>query len=70
MIREKWKRKQREIRLRADLIIKDKRPLVSLAKMQGNVLYLLSDGGMIKDCGPSIHRRFLRRWQEKAERVG
>lgn len=34
MIREKWKRKQREIRLRADLTMKDKRTLVSLAKMQ------------------------------------
>lgn len=129
-IREKWKRKQREIRLRGDLTMKDKRTLVSLAKMhslkeenafwetttaaranireefpfyswngflkmkaesgnevalavlqslkqhvdekevtppkpkpgvthqvdnQGNILYLLSDGGMIKDCGQSIH---------------
>ena len=129
-IREKWKRKQREIRLRTDLTMKDKRTLVSLAKMhslkeenafwetttaaranireefpfyswngflkmkaesgnevalavlqslkqhvdeeevtppkpkpgvthqvdnQGNILYLLSDGGMIKDCGQAIH---------------
>ena len=130
MIREKWKRKQREIRLRADLTMKDKRTLVSLAKMQslkeegsvwdaasairasireefpfhswngflkmkaeagnevalavlqslkqrvdekdvtppkpkpsvthqvdnqGNILYLLTDGGMIKDIGQSLH---------------
>lgn len=33
-IREKWKRKQREIPLRADLIMKDNRTLASLAKMQ------------------------------------
>lgn len=130
MIREKWKRKQREIRLRTDLTKKDKRILVSLGKMQslkeentvwdtasaartsireefpfhswngvlkmkaesgnkvalavlqslkrhadekevtppkpkpgvthqvdnqGNVLYLLSDGGMIKDVGQALH---------------
>lgn len=130
MIREKWKHKQREIRLRTDLTKKDKRTLVSLAKMQslkeentvwdtastartsiredfpfhnwngflkmkaesgnqvalavlqsltqhvdkkevtppkpkpgvthqvdnqGNVLYLLSDGGMIKDVGQALH---------------
>ena len=57
MIREKWKRKQREIRLRSDLTMKDKRTLGLLAKMQS-----LKEEGAVRDAAtavrPSIREEF------------